>query len=92
MDSWDGRCPYCGETKFYEGPEGGLCINLMCSRCEAKINVARIPGAMQFDRLTPPRTAHEAARIEIHPSVTLPVRLGWRTWIVWIARWIKIRS
>lgn len=25
------KCNYCGETNFFEGPSGGICVNVMCS-------------------------------------------------------------
>lgn len=35
-------CPYCG-SDLYDGPEGGLSINVLCSNkdCRARFNVAR---------------------------------------------------
>jgi len=53
MHPWDGRCPDCGQENFYEGPHGGLCVNLECANpaCTTRINVAQIPGAPQYERI-----------------------------------------
>lgn len=51
MQPWNDRCPDCNGTRWLEGPKGGLCINLMCPVCGAKINVARIPGGRLYERI-----------------------------------------
>jgi len=51
MQPWNGRCPDCNGTQWLEGPEGGLCINLKCPTCDARINVARIPGSPLYERI-----------------------------------------
>lgn len=51
MQPWNGRCPDCHGTQWLEGPEGGLCINLKCPTCGARINVARIPGVPLYERI-----------------------------------------
>jgi len=45
---WNGVCPDCGSTRFYEGPEGGICVNIMCAdeKCSSKFNWARPPVNM----------------------------------------------
>lgn len=39
--TWNFRkgCPDCGSTRFYEGPSGGMCINIECVDCGSKFNV-----------------------------------------------------
>lgn len=32
-------CPDCGCKDFLEGPQGGLCTNIMCARCRHKFNI-----------------------------------------------------
>lgn len=45
-------CPDCNSKSFYLGPEGGGSINIMCSKCGARFNVA--PGSPSFaQRLLP---------------------------------------
>ena len=36
-----GICPDCGGTEFFEGPHGGLAINIKCAnkKCNARFNV-----------------------------------------------------
>lgn len=34
-----GKCPDCKETKFLEGPSGGLSTNITCARCRSKFNI-----------------------------------------------------
>ena len=31
-------CPDCGSKKFYEGPSGGMSVNLQCAGCGHKFN------------------------------------------------------
>jgi len=33
-----GKCPDCGERHFFEGPRGGMSVNIACSRCGAEFN------------------------------------------------------
>lgn len=32
------KCPTCGGTQWYEGPTGGLSINIECTTCNDKFN------------------------------------------------------
>lgn len=49
------RCLHCHGTQFYEGPEGGLSINLECAECGARYNVFRAPGGPYLDmEIRPP--------------------------------------
>lgn len=38
----EGRCPFCGNNNWLEGPRGGMAVNMMCDPgfggCGAKIN------------------------------------------------------
>jgi len=46
-----GRCPACGGRDFYEGPHGGLAVNVKCVNCGSCFNLCppftpqRIPDA-----------------------------------------------
>lgn len=31
-------CPQCGHDRFFEGPHGGLAVNVKCSSCSACFN------------------------------------------------------
>jgi hypothetical protein len=33
-------CPDCGGKKFLEGPQGGLCTNIMCAKCRHRFNAS----------------------------------------------------
>lgn len=53
LTDWNGVCPDCGNTEFYEGPSGGLCINVKCANeaCGTRLNVAHLPGLMLAQRI-----------------------------------------
>lgn len=34
-----GRCPFCNNGRWYEGPSGGLAQNIKCTNCGAEMNV-----------------------------------------------------
>ena len=36
----DRRCPDCHGQDFLEGPHGGMCVNIECSNCGSRFNVA----------------------------------------------------
>jgi DNA-directed RNA polymerase subunit RPC12/RpoP len=38
----EGRCPDCSSTDFFEGPCGGMSVNIKCAHCGSKFNV--VPG------------------------------------------------
>jgi len=38
------NCPHCGCGSFRKGPRGGAAVNITCELCQAKFNVADIPG------------------------------------------------
>jgi ribosomal protein S27E len=41
----NGTCPNCKKkTEFYEGPHGGISINIKCASCGAKFNVTPMIG------------------------------------------------
>ncbi len=44
-----GYCPDCATQTLLRGPEGGLCQNVKCSKCEAEFNV----GPITAERITP---------------------------------------
>lgn len=35
---WKCICPDCGSEKFYEGPSGGMSINIKCAGCGSWFN------------------------------------------------------
>ncbi len=35
-DSLD--CPDCGGDKWFEGPSGGICVNITCTKCGSRFN------------------------------------------------------
>lgn len=43
-----GQCPFCGATKYYEGPEGGMSMNITCANeeCGAVMNIS--PGFRSY--------------------------------------------
>jgi hypothetical protein len=48
-----GVCPDCGTKRFWEGPHGGMNVNIQCSGCGSKFNVIpRISGMFGKERLT----------------------------------------
>ena len=36
--TWNGLCPDCNGTKFYEGPQGGMSMNIECVECGCRLN------------------------------------------------------
>jgi transcription elongation factor Elf1 len=48
-------CTFCGHTRFYEGPSGGLSQNITCSKCGARFNIGLLPdGPILLDVLSGP--------------------------------------
>lgn len=48
----DGMCPDCKGDKFYEGPHGGMSVNVMCSGCKSEFNITPgIPGTFGKQRI-----------------------------------------
>lgn len=46
------KCPYCmEETKWQEGPTGGLNMNIKCSGCGKRLNMCQIPGAFSVEKI-----------------------------------------
>lgn len=33
-------CPDCGGRDFLEGPQGGICTNIMCAKCRHRFNAS----------------------------------------------------
>lgn len=49
-----GRCPDCGNDQFYEGPSGGMNVNILCanSECGSRFNIAYHQGTLlHFERI-----------------------------------------
>jgi len=42
------ECYHCGSTGYYEGPTGGLSMNITCSGCGARFNVCFLPDGIYF--------------------------------------------
>jgi len=34
-----GACPDCGSSAWYEGPHGGISVNVRCAGCGAEFNI-----------------------------------------------------
>lgn len=34
-----GTCPFCGSKDFFEGPHGGMSVNIYCQGCDARFNL-----------------------------------------------------
>ncbi len=45
------KCTRCGSTEFYEGPEGGLAMNIKCVKCGHRFNY--VPGIGIVEELGP---------------------------------------
>lgn len=37
-----GRCPDCKSKEFWEGPRGGMAMNITCAKCGSRFNI--VPG------------------------------------------------
>lgn len=37
------RCPFCGGNEFYDGPQGGMALNIFCANeeCQAGLNICQ---------------------------------------------------
>lgn len=53
FSDWNGVCPDCGGVGWYEGPSGGLCVNVTCANeaCGTKLNVAQMQDNMMAQRI-----------------------------------------
>ena len=48
-------CTFCGSTSYYEGPTGGVAMNIKCADCGARFNIGLIPGGpILLEVLSPP--------------------------------------
>src|SRR5262249_38091498 len=47
MDKFS-QCYHCGDTGYYEGPAGGLSMNITCAGCGARYNVYIMPDGLHF--------------------------------------------
>jgi len=62
------KCPDCGSTDFYVGPQGGMAQNVMCANenCGSKFNLAVFEDGTWFgpplmiDRISEPSPKKEA--------------------------------
>ena len=50
----EGKCPDCGGRRFLKGPQGGLSVNIKCSRCGSKFNIC--PEAKFIQRIGDQKT------------------------------------
>src|SRR5262245_30469639 len=46
--AWFRECYFCGSQAYYEGPSGGLSMNITCAGCGARFNVAFLPNGIAF--------------------------------------------
>lgn len=44
----DGACPNCGNKEFLEGPSGGVCTNVQCTKCGIRWNANSVGFPWQF--------------------------------------------
>jgi len=72
------KCKYCGGTKFYEGPSGGLATNVLCAnpKCRHWFNYLPEP----IDRLD------DLNRVE--PGGAGIERVGPENWFWKFSRWV----
>ncbi len=57
LNKWsDGfkACPDCGSTKFYEGPHGGMSVNIKCAGCGHRFNVMGPFGVERISHFVEP--------------------------------------
>jgi len=48
-------CIYCDSPEYYEGPTGGVAMNIKCAQCGARFNIGLIPGGpILIDKLSGP--------------------------------------
>lgn len=40
-------CPDCGCRRYFEGPAGGACINVMCADCQQWFNLCTFDGTAE---------------------------------------------
>lgn len=60
------KCPYCGGTKFFEGPSGGMSNNILCANSECRHWFNYHGGIMPMDDLhrVEPTEAEKAAQAQ----------------------------
>lgn len=61
------KCPYCGGTKFFEGPSGGMSTNILCANTECRHWFNYHQGIMPMDdlhRVEPTEAEKEAKKRE----------------------------
>jgi hypothetical protein len=63
-------CTYCGGTKFYEGPGGGMSVNVLCANEECRHWFNATPfGFEDLKRVEPNDAEKEAARAAANNDV-----------------------
>lgn len=45
------RCPDCETGVLLKGPEGGICMNVLCEQCGARFNLSMMPELLFSERL-----------------------------------------
>ena len=61
------RCTYCGGTEFFEGPSGGMSINILCGnqKCRHWFNWTPVLEKLDdLNRVEPTKEEREAQRAE----------------------------
>ena len=63
-------CTYCGGTKWYEGPSGGMCINILCANPECRhwFNDTGYFGLQDLERIEPRDSFPKEKRITTLPQ------------------------
>lgn len=48
---WNGVCPDCSSKQFYEGPHGGICVNIQCVECGTRLNTVQMGNTLMAQRI-----------------------------------------
>lgn len=44
-------CPNCESARMYQGPQGGMSVNIRCPKCGQGVNFLWLPGCTEVDAL-----------------------------------------
>lgn len=70
-----GWCPFCGSGELKQGPRGGLCVNVICPGCGARLNFLVAHGMRRLvDVLGEPTRPHRAVAPGLLGRVSAAVR------------------
>ena len=75
---WNGRCPDCSGEEFFEGPSGGLSVNIRCGKCGNWFNHS--PFSLERIRWNPPEDCMIVSRGDemFQPDSFSWIRKLWR--------------